>query len=336
MNPFDTAEIGTTGLHVTRLGFGGAPLGGLFSDVAPDEAVQSVRRALEMGVRFLDTAPHYGLGKSERFMAEALDGVARDDFVLSTKVGRVLNTSDTPPAMPEFENVPNLEEVWDYSRDGVLRSLEESMQRLNLDRIDIALIHDLDMASTEDPGHWRRAVEEAYPALDDLRSQGVLTAIGAGLNDSEPCVRLAAEGDFDCFLPAGRYTLLDQSGLDELLPLCERKRISVIIGGPYNSGILASDLSPGAKYFYEDAPPEVLQRARQIKAACDRQGVPLKAAALQFGLGHPAVAATIPGARSLAEVEENVEMAGFPIPGDLWAELRSEGLIREDAPVPDN
>lgn len=334
MNPREKTEIGTSGLRVTRLGFGGAPLGGLFTDVPSDEAIQSVIKAFTMGVRFFDTAPHYGLGKSERFIAKALDGVPRDDFVLSTKVGRVLDPSKNPPAIPEFENVPNLKEVWDYSRDGVLRSIEESMCRLNLDRIDIALIHDLDVAAAEDPDHWRRAVEEAYPTLDDLRAQGVLKAIGAGLNDSYPCVKLSTEGDFDCFLPAGRYTLLDQSALDELLPLCERKGISVIIGGPYNSGILASDLSPGAKYFYQDAPPEVLRSAERIKSICDRNGVPLKAAALQFCLGHPSVVSVIPGARSTTEVEENMEMAGFEIPSCLWEELRSEGLIREEVPCP--
>ena len=175
-------------------------------------------------------------------------------------------------------------------------------------------------------------MEEAYPTLDDLRAQGVLKAIGAGLNDSYPCVKLSAEGDFDCFLPAGRYTLLDQSALDELLPLCERKGISVIIGGPYNSGILASDLSPGAKYFYQDAPAEVLQRANRIKSICDRHEVPLKAAALQFCLGHPAVVSVIPGARCTTEVEENMRMAGLEVPRDLWKELRSEGLIREEVP----
>ena len=216
----------------------------------------------------------------------------------------------------------------------MLRSLEESLQRLSLDRVDIALIHDLDRASADDPVQWRRAVEGAYPALDDLRSQGVVKAIGAGLNESEPLVRLAREGDFDCFLLAGRYTLLDQSGLSDLLPLCEEMRISIILGGPYNSGILASDLSPGATYFYEKAPPDVLERARRLKAACDRFDVPLKAAALQFGLAHPAVAATIPGARSPTEVEENVRMVAHPIPHKLWDELRGQRLVPDNAPVP--
>ena len=334
MDPLATAEIGKTGLQVTQLGMGGAPLGGLFADVAGDVAGQTVRRALRLGVRYFDTAPFYGYGKSERFMGEVLSGVPRDDFVISTKVGRVLDRVDEAPEPGQFSNVPSLKPVFDYSRDGVLRSLKESLQRLRLERVDIALIHDGDVAAAEDPAHWRRCIEETYPTLHELRSQGVVRAIGAGLNDSEPLVELAREGDFDCFLLAGRYTLLDQSGLDELMPLCERRGISLILGGPYNSGVLASDLSLSSTYFYKQTPPEVLERARRIKAVCDRHGVPLKAAALQFGLAHPAVAATVPGARSTVEVEENVKMAGYPIPDGLWADLRRDGHIRDNAPVP--
>ena len=334
MDPLATAEIGKTGLRVTRLGMGGAPLGGLFADVAGDVASQTVRRALKLGVRYFDTAPLYGHGKSERFMGEALSGVPRDDFVISSKVGRVLDPVDGATEPGQFSNVPSLKPVFDYSRDGVLRSLKESLQRLRLERVDIALIHDVDVAAAEDPDHWRRCIQETYPTLHELRSQGVVRAIGAGLNNTESLVRLAQEGDFDCFLPAGRYTLLDQSGLDELLPLCERRGISVVLGGPYNSGVLASDLSPGTTYFYSQAPPEVLERARRIKSVCDRHGVPLKAAALQFGLAHPAVAATVPGARSEVEIEENVRMAGHPIPNGLWADLKKEGYLPDNAPVP--
>ena len=217
------------------------------------------------------------------------------------------------------------EVVFDFSRDGVLRSLEDSLRRLDMDRIDIALIHDPD-------DHHDQAISEAFPALAELRSQGVIGAIGAGMNEWEALARFAVEGDFDCFLLAGRYTLLDQSGLAELLPLCEQRGISVILGGPYNSGVLASDLSGSATYFYAATPPEVLLRAREIKTVCDRHEVPLKAAALQFGLAHPAVAATIPGAQSVAEVEENVAMVQLPIPGALWDELRGQHLIPAEAP----
>ena len=334
MNPLDTAEIGSTGVRVTRLALGGAPIGGLLTNVAEDAAVQTVQRAWRLGVRYFDTAPLYGRGLSETRCGLALAAMPRNEFVLSTKVGRLLVPAETGPVDDQWPGSPALRPVFDFSRDGGLRSLEESLGRLGLDRVDIALVHDLDIAAAEDPEHYRRGVDEAYPALAELRSQGVIKAVGAGLNSSEPLFRLAEEADFDCFLLAGRYTLLDQSGLAELLPLCERKGISVILGGPYNSGILASDLSPGATFDYAEAPPDILERARRIGAVCARHAVPLKAAALQFGLAHPAVAATIPGARSAAEVEENVGLAGHPIPDDLWTELRRERLIPEAAPTP--
>ena len=216
--------------------------------------------------------------------------------------------------------------VFGYSRDGILRSLEESLQRLKLDRADIVYIHDADY-------HWEQAIGEAFPTLAELRSQGVIKAVGAGMNQWEMEARFAREGDFDCFLLAGRYTLLDQSSLPEFMPLCVEKNISVVLGGPYNSGILASDLSPNATFDYKVAPPEIFAKARNIKAVCDRHDVPLKAAALQFGLLHPAVAATIPGPRSVAEIDENFAMVQHPIPSDLWAELKHDGLIAADAPV---
>ena len=327
MDPLETAEIGTTGLRVTRLGLGGAALGGLFTNVSEDAAIQTVERGFELGVRYFDTAPLYGHGKSERFFGQTLPGMPRGDFILSTKVGRVLNPVETAQETDIYVNLPPFQPVFDFSRDGVLRSLEESLQRLGLDRVDIALIHDPD-------DHYPQAISEAFPALAELRSQGVVKAIGVGMNQWQTLGRFAQDGDFDCFLLAGRYTLLDQSGLAELLPLCQQKRISIILGGPYNSGILASDLSPGATYFYQEASPAVLERARRLKAACDRHGVPLPAAALQFGLAHPAVAATIPGARSTSEVEQNLEMVAFPVPADLWADMRDEGLIPTDAPTP--
>ena len=334
MNPTDTAEIGKTGLRVTRLGLGAGPLGGLRGDAPRDVAHRVVQRAFELGVRYFDTAPRYGHGISETFVGETLSSLPRQQFALSTKVGRVLNPIDTSSTVQGGLGPQHLEAVFDYSRDGVLRSLEDSLRRLKLERIDIALIHDLDEAEEEDPHHWRRGVEEAYPTLHDLRSQGVVKAIGAGLNEADSCLRLVRDCDIDCLIMAGRYTLLDQSGLPELLPLCQRRGISVILGAPYNSGILASDLSPGATYFYEEAPSNVLERARRIKSVCDTHTVPLKAAALQFGLAHPAIEATIPGARSEAEVEENVAAAGYPIPHQLWADLKSQGLIPENAPTP--
>ena len=326
MNPLDTAEIGNTGIRVTRLGIGGAPIGSLFRTVSEDDAVATVQRGLELGLNYIDTAPLYGHGVSEIRLGRALQGIPRDSFVLSTKVGRVLNPVNEAPISPHFHSLPKMEPVFDYSRDGILRSLEESLQRLNFDRVDIAYIHDAD-------DHWEQAIGRAYPTLADLRSQGVVQAIGVGMNQWEMEARFAREGDFDCFLLAGRYTLLDQSSLAELMPACLENNVRLVLGGPYNSGILASDLGSQSTYDYEVAPPEIIDRARKIKAVCDRHAVPLKAAALRFGLLHPAVAATIPGPRSVAEVEENFHMASHPIPADLWAELKHEGLINPLAPV---
>ena len=326
VHPLETTEIGGAGLRVTRLGIGGAPIGSLFREVSDDEAVATVKRGLELGLTYVDTAPLYGHGISERRLGSVLKDVPRDSFVISTKVGRVLNPVDKEPVDPHYESLPMMEPVFDYSREGILRSLDESLQRLNLDRVDIAYIHDAD-------DHWEQAIGEAYPTLEDLRSQGVVRAIGAGMNQWEMEARFAREGDFDCFLLAGRYTLLDQSSLPELIPLCMEKNIRLVLGGPYNSGILASDLSPGAKYDYEAAPAAIIEKARKIKLVCDRYGVPLKAAALQFGLLNPAVAATIPGPRSVDEVEENFQMAQHPIPSDLWTELKHERLIDGQAPV---
>ncbi|MDE2715406.1 MAG: aldo/keto reductase [Chloroflexota bacterium] len=326
VHPLDTVEIGNTGIRVTRLGIGGAPIGSLFRTVSDEDAVATVRRGLELGLNYIDTAPLYGHGVSETRLGRALLDIPRHSFILSTKVGRVLNPVDIAPSSPHFQSLPKMDPVFDYSRDGILRSLEESLKRLNLDRIDIAYIHDAD-------DHWEQAIGEAYPTLADLRSQGVVQAIGVGMNQWEMEARFALAGDFDCFLLAGRYTLLDQSSLAELMPVCLERNVSLVLGGPYNSGILASDIGPRSTYDYEVAPPEITERAHKIKAVCDRHAVPLKAAALQFGLLHPAVAATIPGPRSVAEVEENFHMASHPIPTHLWAELKYEGLIDPLAPV---
>ena len=326
MDPLDKANIGTTALAVTRLGLGGAPMGGLFSDVEERQAYETLSAAYKNGVRYFDTAPLYGSGKSERFFGEFLSTVPRDEFVLSSKVGRLLDNKEPVAEEGLYVNVPKMKVQYDYSRDGVLRSIEDSLHRLDLDRIDIAFIHDPDE-------NFDIAMDEALPTLADLRSQGVLKAIGAGMNQWEMLADFARKGDFDCFLLAGRYTLLDYSALETFLPLCLEKHISVILGGPYNSGILASDLKPEATYFYQAAPQEVLTRASEIKKICTKHNVELKAAALQFGLLHPAIASTIPGARKPAEVLQNIESAGAEIPNDLWNELKAEGLLPASAPT---
>ena len=329
MDPLKKVQIGKTSLQVTRLGLGGAPLGGLFEDVQGEAAVATIHRALELGINFFDTAPLYGHGKSEKWMGQGLAGIPSDSRVLATKVGRVLD-----PVAPgtlekdEFDNPAPFKPVFDFSYHGVMRSFNESLKRLQVDRIDILHIHDPD-------NHYEQAIKGAYPALDQLRREGRIAAVGAGMNQAEMPARFAREGNFDCFLLAGRYTLIDHTGLKELLPLCVEKRISIIIGGPYNSGILASGAKPGAKFNYADAPPEILERVRKVEEMCDRFQVPMKAAALQFPLAHPAVASVIPGARSVAELEENFRLISHPIPGEFWAELRAKGLLPEEAPVPE-
>lgn len=328
MNPLAKAQIGRTSLRVTRLGLGGAPLGGLFQEVQDDSALATIRRAFELGINFFDTAPLYGHGKSEMRMGDGLAGTPSGSRVIATKVGRVLN-----PAMPgeqqkdEYDNPAPFQPVFDFSYEGVMRSFHESLKRLQLDQVNILHIHDPD-------DHYEQAITGAYPTLDQLRREGRIQAVGAGMNQSEMLVRFAREGNFDCFLLAGRYTLIDHTGLKELLPLCVKKQISIIIGGPYNSGILATGARSSAKFNYADAPADILEKVRKVEEVCARHRVPMKAAALQFPLAHPAVAAVIPGARSVAELEENFRLISQPIPGDFWTDLRMNGLVPEEAPVP--
>jgi D-threo-aldose 1-dehydrogenase len=329
MDPLQKVKIGKTSLQVTRLGLGGAPLGGLFEDVKGESAVATIRRALELGINFFDTAPLYGHGKSEKWMGQGLSGIPSDSRVLATKVGRVLEPVE-PGTLEkdEFDNPAPFKPVFDFSYDGVMRSFNESLKRLQVDRIDILHIHDPD-------NHFDQAIKGAYPALDQLRREGRIKAVGAGMNQAEMPARFAREGNFDCFLLAGRYSLIDHTGLKELLPICVEKRIGIIVGGPYNSGILATGAKPGAKFNYADAPPEIMEKVRKVEEVCVRHQVPMKAAALQFPLAHPAVASVIPGARSVAELEENFRLISHPIPGEFWAELRSKGLLPVEAPVPE-
>ncbi len=321
------------------MGLGGAPLGNLFAELADTEAHDTVTRAWQEGIRLFDTAPLYGHGDSERRMGEGLREYARDGFVLSTKVGRLLEPS-APEAVDGGHFVKTLpfQPVYDYSYDGVLRSFEDSLQRLATPRIDILFAHDLDAWTHGDEAARDARVRDfmigGYKALLQLRDQGAVKAIGAGLNDWPSCEFLARQGDFDCFLLAGRYTLLEQDALATFLPLCEERGIGIIIGGPYNTGILATGAVEGATYDYAPAPPRIMNRVREIEAVCARHDVALASAALQFPLGHPAVAAVIPGARTPAEVAANVETFGREIPADLWADLKVEGLLRPDAPTP--
>jgi D-threo-aldose 1-dehydrogenase len=328
MNPLEKARIGRTGLQVTRVGMGSAPLGGLFEDVPERRALDIVRRALALGINFFDTAPLYGYGKAEGYLGKALTDIRRSSYVLATKVGRLLIPTDPSQLeQREFDHPLPFKPVFDFSYDAVMQSFEESLKRLNVDRIDLLHIHDPDE-------YYDQALKGAFPALAKLRSEGVIGAVGAGMNQAEMLARFAREAEFDCFLLAGRYTLIDHIGLRELLPLCVEKQISIIIGGPYNSGVLASGAKPGAKFNYVDASEEILQKVRQVEKVCDRHDVPMKAAALQFTLAHPAVASVIPGARSVDELEENFRLASHPIPVEFWTDLRKSRLIPDDAPTP--
>lgn len=316
-----TVPLGRGGLRVTRLMFGGAPIGGLYAPVDEDAAQATLGAAWTAGIRAFDTAPHYGAGLSERRLGRFLAGRPRGEYVLSTKVGRLLvPTAGGTARAHEFPGeTPHLARVRDYSRDGVLASLEGSLERLGTDRVDIALIHDPD-------DHGPQALGGAYPALAELRAAGVIGAVGVGMNQAEMLEWFLPRADLDCVLIAGRYTLLDTRAAATLLPECRRRGVAVLAGGVFNSGILA-DPGPGAQYDYRSAPPGILDRAQRIRAVCARHGVPIGAAALHFTLGHPAVTAAVVGARSPGEIQADVGYLATHVPGALFDELAGEGLI---------
>jgi D-threo-aldose 1-dehydrogenase len=328
MDPFKLSGIGNTGLKVTQFGLGGAALGNLYASVSDSEGRETIETAYQEGVRYFDTAPFYGLGRSEELFGQVLRQHERSEFVLSSKAGRLLVDGEIDPDeyMP-FVDIPKKHPVFDFSRDAILRSLDESLERLGLDYIDIVYIHDPD-------DHYESALNQAFPALAELRSQGVIKAVGAGMNQAEMPTEFARHADFDCFLLAGRYTLLDQIALKELFPICEQKNISIIIGGPFNSGILATGPVEGAHYNYLEAPPEIMERTRRLQSVCERYQVSLKAAALQFPMFHPVVAANIPGTRLKSRFLENLKLFTEKIPMDFWAELKSLGLIDPESPTP--
>ena len=313
-------QLGRTGVAVTEISFGGAAIGNLFTAVTDDDARAAVDAAWDGGIRFFDTAPHYGLGLSERRLGAALGDRPRAEYVISTKVGRLLETA--PSAGPtagggrdaEGFDVPSgLVRRFDFSADGVRRSLEASLGRLRLDRVDIALIHDPD-------AHGEQALREAYPALARLRAEGVVGAIGVGMNQTGMLTRFVRETDIDVVLVAGRYTLLDQTAADTLLPAALERGVSVIAGGVFNSGVLAAP-TPDATYDYAAAPGSLISRALRLQEICAQAGVPLRAAAARFPLAHPAVASVLIGARNAAEVTDAITLRGLDIPPELWESL---------------
>jgi len=324
--------VGSTGLALTEICFGGSSIGNLYREVTDDDAAGAIDYAWDAGVRYFDTAPHYGAGLSERRVGRSLRERPRDEFVLSTKVGRLLvpNTAGSDPdhEAAGFVVPPTHRRVWDFSRDGIRRSVEDSLSRLGLDRVDVLFMHDPD-------DHWAQAVGEGFPALAELRDEGVVGAIGAGMNQWQMLTSFVRETDMDLIMLAGRYTLLDQSSLDELLPLCTERGVGVVNVGIFNSGLLSkAEPRPGMNYNYAEAPVDIVDRAVQMAAICRRYGVLLPVAAIQFGTAHPAVVSTAIGARSAEQVRQNIEWFATPTPPEMWAELKSAGLIREDAPIP--
>ncbi|MGJ4953678.1 aldo/keto reductase [Bradyrhizobium sp. HKCCYLS20291] len=322
----ERVRLGRTSLDVTRLGLGTAPLGGLFEPVSDQDAEATIAAAWSNGVRFFDTAPFYGFGLAEQRLGAFLRQQPRDSYVLSTKVGRLLRPEPNPAEDPQFKGVPPVRAYFDYSYDGVMRSVEESLTRLGFDRIDILLVHDPD-------DHYDDAVAGAFRALQRLRDDGSIKAIGAGMNQSEMLARFAEAVSVDCFLLAGRYTLLDQGSLNTLLSLCQRQSIAILLGGIYNSGILADPFGQ-AKFNYEDANADLVARARQLDALCKQHGTELKAAAIQFCLAHPAITVGLQGARTAQEAADNIAMAQAPVPAAFWRALRDSNLVDARAPLP--
>jgi D-threo-aldose 1-dehydrogenase len=341
MTSLEGRRLGGTALEVTALGFGAAPIGGFRAMIPEAEAQALLEAAWDGGVRFFDTSPFYGYGRSELRVGHALRQRPREAFVLSTKIGRVMHAlrpGEAPPPDLRQGGLPGFVPAFDYSYDGVMRSLEQSCLRLGIARIDVLLIHDVDFWTIRDRAvleeRFRAVMEGGYRALHELRAAGVIGAIGCGLNEADMCLRFARAGDFDCMLLAGRYTLLEQGALDAFLPYCTERGMSVVVGGPFNSGILAGEVKEGAPYDYVAAPAPVVEKARRIEAVCHRHGVALPAAALQFPLAHPAVCSVIPGALARREVEQNLAHLRQLIPAALWAELKAEGLLDSAAPVP--
>ncbi|MGW0497343.1 aldo/keto reductase [Streptomyces sp. NPDC003007] len=322
-------RLGRRAVEVTDLSFGAAAIGNLYTAIDDGEARAAVDAAWEAGIRAFDTAPHYGLGLSEQRLGAALRSRPRDEYVVSTKVGRLLDPIPDPVGddlANGFAVPATSRRRWDFSADGVRRSLEESLTRLGLDRIDIVYLHDPD-------DHMDQALREALPELSRLRAEGVVGAIGAGMNQSAPLARFVREADIDVVLLAGRYTLLDQCALDDLLPAAVERDVSVVIGGVFNSGLLAQP-RPDAKFDYKQVPPDILDRALRIRAVCDDHDTPLRAAALRFPFGHPAVASVLIGSRTAAQVDDAAAMARRSLPDALWQQLRSEHLLPDHVPVP--
>ncbi len=339
MDPLKKRLLGKTGVGVTPLGFGSAQLGELYFKVSERQAQQTLETAYDTGITYFDSAPWYGRGLSEHRVGHFLRSQSRPSFVLSTKVGRVFYRPRDPEQFDGggWAGGLGFEHRFDYSYDGVMRSYEDSLQRLGMTQVDLLLIHDLDISEHGSQevvdSHFRQLADGGWKALEELRSRGEIKGIGAGLNVTGMVRRFLESFDMDFFLLAMPYTLLDQDALDDELPRCSERNVGVVIGAPYSSGILATGAVAGAYYRYEVANEEVQSRVHQIETVCSRHEISLRAAALQFPLGHPSVASVIPGADSPEQVIDNLKQMRVEIPDDFWEELKAEGLLRRDAPV---
>jgi D-threo-aldose 1-dehydrogenase len=323
-------DLTGTPLALSELSLGCSQLGNLYREVSDEDARATVDAAWELGIRYFDTAPHYGLGLSERRLGSALASRPRGDYVLSTKVGRLLEPAGYIAGLDDegFAVPATHRRVWDFSRDGIRRSLEESLGRLGLEQVDIVYLHDPD-------DHWDDVVESGYPALAELRDEGLVGAIGAGMNQSPMLADLVRLADVDVVMIAGRYTLLEQDALDDLLPACEARGVSVVAAGIFNSGLLARPrAAESSKYNYGATPRELVERARAIASVCEQHGTTLPAAAIAFPLAHPAVASVCVGARSPQQIEQDADLHQQSIAPDLWRQLKAERLLRGDAPTP--
>ena len=327
-------------LDLTELGFGGAPLGNLYRALPEEQAQETLDAAFSAGIRYFDTAPLYGMGLSEERFGSALERFGSKSVVLSTKIGRVLREAGGPEDVPQvgFVETPIRTFDFDYTYDGVMRSYEQSLARLGVDRIDILYVHDVDIwthkSKEASDAKLREVMDSGYRALEKLRDAGDVKAIGAGVNEWEICDWLMRRGDFDCFLLAGRYTLLEQAAGASFLPECVARGVGIVLGGAYNSGILATGPIEGAYYNYAPASKDVLDRVRAIEKVCEAHDTRLVEAALHFVLAHPAIVSVIPGAARPEEVGRNVEVLDAAPPPELWTALKERGFIREDAPVP--
>jgi D-threo-aldose 1-dehydrogenase len=314
-----------TGLELTELGLGVAQFGNLYRETTDEEAASAIDAAWAAGIRYFDTAPHYGVGLSERRLGALLAKYPRDEYVLSTKVGRLLVPDPTATGRDAegFDVPATTKRVWDFSRDGILRSVEESLTRLGLDRVDILYLHDAD-------NHFDEAATQAVPALIELREQGVINAFGVGMNQAELPARFIRECDIDLVMLAGRYTLLEQNALDDLLPLADERGVGIVAAGVYNSGLLSKNRPDNdAKFDYEDAPAELIERANRLADACESHGVTLPEAAIAFPLRHPAVVSVVLGARNARQVDSNVDRYRAVLPSELWDDLNNRGLVAE-------